>query len=104
MIKLLYIDNTKRLKQFRIIIHTFQSFDIPIFCIVLCNYNILINLCIQPTCTKQEREDDITYQTTEKFQSESLSETSSIYGYSCKYHQSQISTSADETENNDHIT
>ncbi|XP_067203088.1 trichohyalin-like isoform X1 [Linepithema humile] len=51
--------------------------------------------------TFKERERNATYKTKGRFQSESLSETSSIYGHPCKHHQSYISTSADETENND---
>ena len=58
---------------------------------------------MQPKCDKCEREEECTtiYDATQKFQSESFSEMSSICSY-CEHRRFDVSTSADEiTDNND---
>lgn len=56
---------------------------------------------MQPTCDKREREEECTtiYEATQKFQSESFSEMSSICSY-YEHRRFDVSTSADETTDN----
>ncbi|XP_071556811.1 uncharacterized protein [Temnothorax nylanderi] len=56
----------------------------------------------KPICDKHKREEQCTtiYEATQRFQSESFSEMSSICSYSCEHRQFDVSTSADETDNN----
>jgi len=57
---------------------------------------------MQPTCDKREKEEECTtiYEATQRFQSESFSEMSSICSY-CEHHRTfDVSTSADETTDN----
>jgi len=56
---------------------------------------------MQPTCDKREKEKECTtiYEAMQRFQSESFSEMSSICSY-CEHHRFDISSSADETTDN----
>lgn len=64
--------------------------------------NIVINVYMQPTCDKHKRNEECTtiYEATQRFQSESFSEMSSICSYSCEHRQFDVSSSADETTDN----
>ena len=57
---------------------------------------------MQPKCDKREREEECTtiYDATQKFQSESFSEVSSIYSY-YEHRRFDVSTSDEITDNND---
>lgn len=56
---------------------------------------------IQSTCNKHEERCDTSYKADQRYQTELFSEVSSICSYPYKHHQSDISTSADETTDND---